>query len=73
MPVLLVQKNDKFKYVKHNVEADQIAPWVKDYKVKLFLSHSVNMFALHSAQFLVLSFKFCSFNMTSSWYLIFLS
>ncbi|KAA0055433.1 protein disulfide-isomerase-like [Cucumis melo var. makuwa] len=31
VPVLLVQKNDRFKYVKFNVEADQIAPWVKDY------------------------------------------
>ncbi|KGN47715.1 protein disulfide-isomerase [Cucumis sativus] len=32
VPVLLVQKDDRFKYVKFNVEADQIAPWVKDYK-----------------------------------------
>ncbi|CAK9313590.1 unnamed protein product [Citrullus colocynthis] len=32
VPVLLVQKNDRFKYVKFNVEADQIAPWVKEYK-----------------------------------------
>lgn len=45
MPVLLVQKNDRFKYVKFNVEVDQIAPWVKEYKVKLFLSHAVDAFA----------------------------
>ena len=45
MPVLLVQKDDRFKYVKFNVEADQIAPWVKDYKVKLFLSRTIDAFA----------------------------
>lgn len=33
VPVLLVQKNDRFKYVKFNVEVDQIAPWVKEYKI----------------------------------------
>ncbi|XP_022993484.1 protein disulfide-isomerase-like [Cucurbita maxima] len=32
VPVLLVQKNDRFKFVNFNVEADQIAPWMKDYK-----------------------------------------
>ncbi|XP_022990618.1 protein disulfide-isomerase-like [Cucurbita maxima] len=32
VPVLLVQKSEKFKYVKFNVEPEQIAPWLKDYK-----------------------------------------
>lgn len=37
VPVILVQKNDRHKFVKSNVEPDQIAPWMKEYKVKLFL------------------------------------
>lgn len=31
-PVLIIQKSDGSKYLKANVEPDQIAPWLKDYK-----------------------------------------
>ncbi|XVF36934.1 hypothetical protein REPUB_Repub19eG0101800 [Reevesia pubescens] len=31
-PLIIIQNNDGKKYLKANVEADHIAPWVKDYK-----------------------------------------
>ncbi|XVF64543.1 hypothetical protein PTKIN_Ptkin09bG0177100 [Pterospermum kingtungense] len=32
VPMLIIQNNDGKKYLKANLEADHIAPWVKDYK-----------------------------------------
>lgn len=32
-PLIIIQTNDGKKYLKTNLEADQIAPWVKEYKV----------------------------------------
>ncbi|GLT69519.1 hypothetical protein SLA2020_416640, partial [Shorea laevis] len=32
VPVIIIQKNDGQKYLKANLEADQIAPWIKEYK-----------------------------------------
>ncbi|XP_050235393.1 protein disulfide-isomerase [Mercurialis annua] len=32
VPLIVIQTNDGQKYLKANLEADQIAPWVKDYK-----------------------------------------
>ena len=33
VPVIAIQTSDSQKYLKPNVEADQIAPWLKDYTV----------------------------------------
>lgn len=35
VPLLVIQKAEGEKYLKANLEADHIAPWVKDYKVIL--------------------------------------
>ncbi|XVE95501.1 hypothetical protein REPUB_Repub02eG0103000 [Reevesia pubescens] len=32
VPLIIIQNNDGKKYLKPNLEADHIAPWVKDYK-----------------------------------------
>lgn len=36
-PLLLIQTSDGQKYLKANIEPDQIAPWLKDYTVILLL------------------------------------
>lgn len=33
VPLIIIQTNDGKKYLKPNLEADQIASWLKDYKV----------------------------------------
>lgn len=33
VPVILIQTSDSQKYLKANVEADQVAPWLKEYTV----------------------------------------
>ncbi|KAL8116902.1 hypothetical protein AgCh_023182 [Apium graveolens] len=33
VPIILVQPSDNQKYLKRNMEAEQIAPWLKDYMV----------------------------------------
>ena len=37
VPVIIIQNNDGEKYLKPNVEPDQIASWVKEYKVVISL------------------------------------
>ncbi|ESR47456.1 hypothetical protein CICLE_v100013272mg, partial [Citrus x clementina] len=32
VPLIVIQTNDGQKYLKPNLDADQIAPWVKEYK-----------------------------------------
>lgn len=38
VPVIIIQTNDGEKFLKPNVEPDQIASWVKDFKVILLYS-----------------------------------
>lgn len=34
--IILLQEDDNKKYIKTNVEPDQIAAWLKDYQVNLY-------------------------------------
>lgn len=44
-PLIIIQNNDGKKYLKPKLDADQIAPWLKDYKVASVL-HLMHCFRI---------------------------
>lgn len=42
VPLIVVQTNDGKKYLKPNLQPDEIAPWVKEYKVTFISPASVS-------------------------------
>lgn len=73
VPLLFILNNDNQKYLKPNLEPDQIAPWLKQYMVKLLLMLPLILIHISDALFFKLQNAVCSISwLQYEFYFIFL-